>query len=273
MILFGGMILCGVSLAMILAWQVRLHTGQSGYIDAIWVGATGIFALVAIFCSPTPPADDWQAALVAGFVACWMMRLSGHIFVRSRGAAEDPRYRELARAWGDQFPRKLFIFLQVQAAAALPLIVAAALAAHDPRQFPDAFDLLGAVLAIVGLAGEAIADRQLLDFRRRTALISDKPRVCRVGLWAWSRHPNYFFEFLFWCAMPLFAGPTLAGAVALAAPALMYVLLVHVSGAPPLEAHLRATRGPAFDAYVREVNCFFPAPPRLAPEPATSKPV
>lgn len=264
MILFGVIILCGVSVAMTLAWQVRLHTGQSGYIDAIWVGATGIFALAAIFLSPAPPPDFWQAALVSGFILCWMARLSGHIFQRSRGAAEDPRYRELARQWGEAFPRKLFVFLQIQAVAALPLIAAAGLAAHDNRKFPDLFDLLGTLMALSALVGEAIADRQLQSFRHRAALSGYPPQICRDGLWAWSRHPNYFFEFLFWCSMPLFAGPTLGGAMALAAPALIYVLLVHVSGIPPLEAHLRATRGALFEAYVREVNCFFPAPPRRA---------
>lgn len=261
MILFAVMIAFGVSCAMALAWRAQRVTGQSGFVDAIWAGATGCFAVVAIFLAPTPPPNFSRALLVGGLVLAWAARLSGHIFGRARGAAEDPRYAELARRWGAAFPRKLLAFLQAQAVASWPLIGAAWLAAQDDRGFPDGFDALGLAVALAALAGEALADRQLQAFRRRKAQ-GAAPEICRDGLWARSRHPNYFFEFLFWCAPPLFAGPNLLGLLALIAPLTIYGLLVHVSGVPPLEAHLRATRGPAFEAYAREVNCFFPGPRR-----------
>jgi len=240
-------------LAMALAWLIRMRTGQSGWIDAVWSAATGVAGLVAALSADGE--RRWLAALV---VALWSARLAGHIARRTPGAGEDPRYAEKAREWGADFSRQLFIFLQIQAAASLPLLAAIAAAARAPRPFPDLFDAVGVVVALGAMAGEGIADAQLARFRRTAA----KGSICEVGLWRFSRHPNYFFEFLFWCAWPLIAFGYPTGLIALAGPAFIYYLLVHVSGVPLLEKQMRASRGAAFDAYARRVNVFFPGPPR-----------
>jgi steroid 5-alpha reductase family enzyme len=254
---------CVVSmiLAMSLAWLIRMRTGQSGWIDAVWSAATGLVGLFVALSAEVPGSGGerrWLAALV---VALWSARLAGHIARRTPGAGDDPRYAAKAREWGADFPRQLFIFLQIQAAASLPLLAAIAAAARAPRPFPDLFDLAGVVVALGAMAGEATADAQLSQFRRTAAPGS----ICEVGLWRYSRHPNYFFEFLFWCGWPLIAFGFPTGLIALAGPAFIYWLLVHVSGVPPLEQQMRASRGAAFDAYARRVNCFFPGPPRRDP--------
>ena len=123
--------------------------------------------------------------------------------------------------------------------------------------------LSGAAIFIVALVGETVADRQL---RRFAADPRSKGRVCDLGLWSVSRHPNYFFEWLGWIAYPLIAiglppGNTL-GMIAFVGPIFMYWLLVYVSGVPPLEAHMERSRGEAFRAYQRRVNVFFPGPAR-----------
>ncbi len=252
-------IAAGLSLAMSLAWRVRIRTGQSGWIDAIWSAATGLAGFVVALW-PGPPAPSGRALLSAGLVLAWSLRLAGHLFVRARGAGDDPRYAALAREWGADFPRRLFVFLQIQAAAALPLVAAIALAARAPRVFPDLLDGAGLLVAVAALAGEAVADTQLARFRRN----APRGALCETGLWRLSRHPNYLFEFLFWCAWPLIAfdssGDYPQGWLALAAPLFICWLLVHVSGVPPLEKHMRASRGAAFEAYARRVNAFFPIP-------------
>ncbi|HUO53707.1 MAG TPA: DUF1295 domain-containing protein [Rhodoblastus sp.] len=252
-------IAAGLSLALSLAWLVRIRTGQSGWIDAIWSLATGLAGLVvALGPGLSPPSG--RALLAAGLVLAWSLRLASHLFVRTRGACDDPRYAALAKEWGADFPRRLFIFLQIQAAAALPLVAAIALAARAPRPFPDLLDCAGMLVAVAALAGEALADAQLARFRRH----APRGALCETGLWRLSRHPNYFFEFLFWCAWPLIAfdrtGVYPEGWLAFAAPLFIYWLLVHVSGVPPLEKHMRASRGAAFEAYARRVNAFFPLP-------------
>jgi steroid 5-alpha reductase family enzyme len=254
-LLTAGVILW-LALAMALAWGVRMRSGQSGWIDAIWSGATGLAGIVVALAA-APGGRPWLAALL---MLVWGGRLAVHIAGRTRGAGDDPRYAEFEREWGADFKRRLFLFLQIQAVASWPLVGAVALAARSGRPFPDALDLVGVVVAAAALAGEAVADAQLTRFRRS----SGRGAICEAGLWRYSRHPNYAFEALFWCAWPLIAfdprwTPSL---LALAAPLFMYGLLNYVSGVPPLEKHMRASRGAAFDAYARRVNRFFPGPRR-----------
>ncbi len=251
-----------LALAMAVAWAVRLRTGQSGWIDTIWSAATGLSGIfVALTATPASFGRPW---LSAALILVWGARLAGHIGGRTRGAGDDPRYAALAREWGADFSRRLFQFLQIQGAASWPLVLAIAIAARSPRPFPDAFDLAGVLVAAAGLAGEAVSDAQMASYRRN----APRGGICEIGLWRYSRHPNYFFEVLFWCAWPLLAfdpsGDYRASLLTLAAPAFMYGLLVYVSGVPPLEKHMRESRGAAFDAYARRVNRFFPGPPRQA---------
>jgi steroid 5-alpha reductase family enzyme len=108
------------------------------------------------------------------------------------------------------------------------------------------------------MAGEAVSDAQLTRFKATHS----KGAICDVGPWSRSRHPNYFFEWLFWVALPFFGIAVLPdypwGWGALMAPAIMYWLLAHVSGVPPLEAHMLRSRGDAFREYQRRVPAFWP---------------
>jgi steroid 5-alpha reductase family enzyme len=248
-------------LTMSLAWAVRMKTGNSGWIDAIWSAAVGLAGVAAILF-PAPNGVFPRKVLAAALVLFWSARLTLHIARRTHGARDDPRYAALAREWGADFPRKLLVFLQIQAVAALPLALAVVTAARAPHNFPAATDFLAGIVAVAAILGEGQADAQLARFARS----APKGSVCDVGLWAHSRHPNYFFEFLFWCAWPIMAfdpsGAYPQGLIALAAPVLIYALLNYVSGVPPLEKNMRATRGEAFAAYCGRVNRFFPGPAR-----------
>jgi len=258
-----------------LAWAVALGSGQSGWVDTIWsfaVGLVGIAAALAPidtsglggFWQHEPSARQWLVAVLCGL---WGLRLGLHIAARTRGGGDDPRYAKLKADWGAEYAWRFFLFLQVQAAAAC-VLVASVLAAAHPVGPLSLFDGLGALLLAAAIAGAAVADWQLTQFKRQ----GGSGRICRIGLWSWSRHPNYFFEWLGWCAYPVIALPhaTNAGgaiglAAALGAPVLMYWLLVHVSGIPPLEAHMRLSRGGTFEAYAAEVSLFWPWPPKRRP--------
>ena len=248
-----------LSLAMSFAWATAMSTGRSGLIDATWSFAVGAacvcVALWPIFDTDLPS----RRGLVAAMAFVWSARLGVYIFRRSLGAADDPRYADLKRTWGADAPRRLFLFLQAQAIAGWPLVGAALLAAHAPFRGLGRQDWIGAATLLVGLAGETLADWQMADFRSKP---TNHGRICDIGLWAWSRHPNYFFEFVCWTSYPLiaidFGGHTPWGWIALAAPATMYWLLVHVSGAPPLEAHLARSRPQAFKDYSSRVGLFWP---------------
>ncbi|ESQ90239.1 membrane protein [Asticcacaulis sp. AC460] len=256
----------GLSLLMTAAWVVQRVTGSSGWIDAIWSIAVGLGGIAAAAWPEIGGLNERRLTLGI-LVAIWALRLGTHIIARTHGAQDDPRYAKLMQDWGRHGPRNLFLFLQIQAAAAFVLVLAVRLAALNPQPFPALTDLIGFALLIAAIAGEALADMQLRRFGK-----AHKGAVCDTGLWAWSRHPNYFFEWLGWVgwAVLAFDPANPWSLLALAAPALMYYLLVYASGIPPLEAHMLATRGDAFRAYQRRVSAFFPLPPKKesADEPA-----
>lgn len=259
--------LCGVALflsaVMAGAWAVWRNTGNSGWVDTTWtVGVGTAGALGALAPSVASGTVSWRQLLVAALAVLWSSRLALHIAARTRGITDDPRYAKLQEDWGGDASRQMFILLQKQALVSIPLGLAIVLAAWNPAEILRLQDIFGIGLLVVAIFGEAVADSQL---RRFQAEQHPKDAVCDRGLWAWSRHPNYFFEWFGWLAYPLlaidFGGGYPWGWLALAAPACMYWLLVHVSGIPPLEAHMIKSRGDRYRAYQKRVSAFFPLPP------------
>jgi steroid 5-alpha reductase family enzyme len=260
-----GMVLGIAALALVAAmsgaWAVQRALGNAGWVDAVWSASTGLVgAVCALLPGDGPPGRRWIVAVMAAF---WSGRLAWHIAQRTRGAPEDARYAQFRRDWAPHFERRMFWFLMIQAAAAWVLVLAIVLAARNPVPL-HLTDVLGVALLLAAVGGEGLADAQLRDFRR-AAPGGGPGGVCDTGLWGWSRHPNYFFEFLGWCAYPLIAidlsGAYPAGFVAMAGPAFMFWLLRYVSGVPPLEQSMLARRGDAFRDYQRRVSIFIPLPP------------
>ncbi len=244
-----------MSLLMAGAWALQRATGSSGWIDTVWSASVGFGGVLAVLFAE---GDGWRRAVVFSLVVVWSLRLAGHIGMRTQGGGEDPRYAKLIRQWGSAAPLRLFIFLQIQAIAAFVLVLAVYLAAGNGQSFPRLIDIFATAVAFAALAGEALSDAQLSKFRKTPEA---KTGVCETGLWRYSRHPNYFFEWLFWCSFPLLAvQEQVLSWASLAAPIMMYWLLVHVSGIPPLEEHMLKSRGERFRVLQRRVNAFFPGP-------------
>jgi steroid 5-alpha reductase family enzyme len=255
-----GAIAVSLSILMALAWMVQRRTGNSGWVDTIWtfaVGLVGAGSALWPIGGTAPNARQW---LVAALVVTWSLRLGLHIAVRTAGITDDPRYAAFARDWGFHAPRKMFIFLQNQAFGSIPLVFAIFLAARFPSDALRIEDIIGVLILLSGIAGEALADAQLKKFRDNPA---NKGRVCDIGLWRWSRHPNYFFEWFGWLAYPVIAiSPAYAwGWATLLAPLFMYWILVHVTGIPPLEEQMLRSRGERYRDYQSRTSRFFPLPP------------
>jgi steroid 5-alpha reductase family enzyme len=257
-------IFCAMSVAMMIGWTVQRARANGGWTDVFWsyavglVGAAAALAPVGAFTAPS-----LRQILVAVLVGLWSIRLGGHIAGRTIGAPEDARYAALRRRHGPRFQEEMFIFLQIQAAAGGFLILTVALAAHNPASGLRLIDLVGAGLFLTAVLGEAAADAQL---RRFKADKTNHGKVCAAGLWAWSRHPNYFFEWMGWVAYAVIAldlrGGYMAGWLAWSGPAFMFYLLRYVSGVPLLEAAMAESRGPAYVRYQASVSAFFPWPPK-----------
>jgi steroid 5-alpha reductase family enzyme len=251
------------SAAMAAAWWIQQRTQNSGWVDAVWTFSLGGIGVAGALAPITDTHGSFaRQAVVAALVAIWSIRLGSSIVTRTAARPDDPRCAELQRAWGADARRQMFWLLQKQALVSIPLAMAILLAAHHPESTLRAVDMLGALLILIGIGGEALADHQLHRF---TSDPSHRGRICDVGLWSWSRHPNYFFEWFGWLGYALIAidltGVYPMGLLALLAPAVMYWLLVHVSGIPPLEDHMRSTRGAVFAAYAARTSAFFPWPP------------
>jgi steroid 5-alpha reductase family enzyme len=254
-----------LSVLMGIAWVVQQRTGNSGWVDTIWtfaVGLTGAGSALWPVADEMPNGRQW---LVAALVAIWSLRLGIHIAIRTAAITDDPRYAAFAKEWGVHSARRMFVFLQNQGFGSIPLVFAIFVAARFPISTLRLQDYVGAVILFVAIAGEALADAQLKRFREQVA---NGGRVCDAGLWRWSRHPNYFFEWFGWLAYPVIAisleHPLQYpwGWATLLAPAFMYWILVHVTGIPPLEAQMLRSRGDRYRAYQSRTSVFFPMPPQ-----------
>jgi steroid 5-alpha reductase family enzyme len=259
----AALVLIAVSLSILMAgaWAVQQRTGNSGWVDTIWsfsLGLVGAGRALWPIAGAAPNARQW---LVAGLVAIWSLRLGIHIAIRTATISDDPRYAAFAKEWGLNAPRRMFIFLQNQALGTIPLVFAIFAAARFPHQGLRPQDWIGAIILLLGIAGEALADAQLKRFREDPA---NKGRVCDAGLWRWSRHPNYFFEWFGWLAYPVI-GLSVDypwGLATLLAPIFMYWILVYVTGIPPLEQQMLRSRGERYRDYQLRTSRFFPLPPQ-----------
>ena len=256
----AAMIVMALGLAMTLAWRVWFQTRNASWIDVAWTIAVGAAGFVAAFVPLG--AEPRRGVLIAAAVAAWTVRLAPHLIARTRVHSDDPRYHAQIRHWGAGAPVRMFGVCMVRALWGVPLVLAVWLAAHNATDPLGLRDAIGTALVFAGIVGAALADRQLHHFREHSG-----GAVCERGLWRYSRHPNYFFEFLGWCAYPVFAIQIGApwGWLALAAPLTMYLLLVHVSGIPPVEKHMLRTRGDAYEGYIARTSAFMPLPGRAPP--------
>jgi steroid 5-alpha reductase family enzyme len=250
-----------LSLLMAGAFLVQQRTGNSGWVDTIWtfsLGLVGVGSALWPVAGAVPNARQW---LVAALVAVWSLRLGAHIAARTAEITDDPRYAAFAKEWGVDSRRKMFIFLQNQGFGSIPLVFAIFVAARFPGDALRLQDYLGALILLAGIAGEALAGAQLTRFRNQPA---NKGRVCDAGLWRWSRHPNYFFEWFGWLAYPVIAlSPDyLWGLATLLAPVFMYWILAYVTGIPPLEQQMLRSRGGRYRDYQSRTSAFFPLPPK-----------
>lgn len=262
MTLLGGVLLhLAIAVAGVSAvWIVQLRTRNAGVIDAAWpllIGAGAVlYAVVA-------PGDAAARAAVATLGACWALRLGGYLASRNVGKPEERRYAELRRRWGRVANRRMYAFFLFQAAIAWIVAFSFLPVAWRPDAPALAWLLGGVAVGATGIAGEAVADRQLRRFRADPV---NRGQVCDVGLWRYSRHPNYFFECVHWLAYPILAIGAPFGWAAAIGAIVITVLLVSISGIPSVEGGDAASRRQGYADYVRRTSAFILWPPKVRKE-------
>jgi steroid 5-alpha reductase family enzyme len=189
-------------------------------------------------------------------VGLWGIRLGTHLlFDRVLRKPEDGRYAALRQEYGASHRRRFFWFFQGQGAAAVFFSLPALIVSRNPLTAWHPVEAAAIALWAGAFAGEITADRQLARFK---ATHAGQRRPCAVGLWRYSRHPNYFFEWLIWVAFALFALGSPFGAVAIVCPIAMLYLLFRVTGIPLAEAQARRTRGDEYRRYQQTTSAFIP---------------
>ncbi len=253
MILLFLAILVVMTAVMLVAWAYQRAVANGGWTDVFWTYGTGVTcAVAALVPGGLPPGAYWRHVLVAAMVAVWAGRLGTYVAIRVATSREDARYAGMREEAGASFQRRMFRLLIVQGPVTALLGIAILFAARQPAPGLRFLDLLGVAIMVAAIAGEGWADGQMKRFKRDPA---NHGGVCDVGLWAWSRHPNYLFELLGWFAYPAI-GVTFANAwslLSLLAPLLMFLVLRYATGVPPLEAAMLRSKGDAYRRYQERV--------------------
>lgn len=253
-------ILAGMVVVMLTAWAVQLGTRNGGWVDVFWSFGTGA-ACVAAALWPADVVSPERQWIVAGLAAFWSLRLGVYIAQRvAKDPHEDRRYAGLRREWGGSFQRNMVALCLVQAPAGAVLSLSILPAAHAGSPELGLRDALAVLVIVVAIIGEGIADEQMRRFRKT----GQRGAVMDKGLWGWSRHPNYFFEWLGWMAWPVMAlDPDASWTwLTLVAPVMMFLVLRYGTGVPALEKVMLESRGDAFRDYQKRVSAFFPLPPK-----------
>jgi steroid 5-alpha reductase family enzyme len=241
---------------MTLGWAWAQHRENAGIVDVLW--STGL-AASAVVIGTLGAGAAVPRIMVAALGGIWGARLALHLWQRVRGEPEDGRYQALRGRWGHN-PFKWFGLFQFQAFL-IPLFAIPFAAAAANTGASMLWCAIGIGIWLIGVGGESLADRQLALFR---ADPTHRGKTCRVGLWRYSRHPNYFFEWLQWFSYVALAlgAPTVW--YSLAGPLLMYLCVRWISGVPYTEAQALRTRGDEYREYQRSTPVLIPWWPRQA---------
>lgn len=259
----NAMFACGL-LALAINWLVFIPSAiaqADTYYDTI--GAVTYLSVLALSCYAAFSALgelDLRAMVIAAMVAFWCIRLGSFLFKRihAMGGA-DSRFEKIkvnpARflvAWTLQ---ALWVILTASAAVA-------AITSNNPQPL-GVFFYVGAAIWVIGMGFEVIADGQKRDFKADPA---NKGKFIDIGLWRWSRHPNYFGEITLWAGILVMAIPVLSGLAWLVviSPIFVYLLLTRISGVNLQNAQAKERWGddPAYQAYRKNTPALFPCPPK-----------
>jgi steroid 5-alpha reductase family enzyme len=238
---------------MFVLWLIQTRTKNAGIVDAGWAGSIG---LLAAFYAGFGGGYRLRAWLVFAMVAFWSVRLTAYLLLtRVIGQPEEGRYVTLRAKWKTGVNWKFLIFFEFQALLAVFLAMPFLYASRNTDPRLSLFEWGMAGLWAVSMAGEAAADLQLKKFKDNQA---NRGRVCTAGLWRYSRHPNYFFEFLIWVSWGFFAWNSPHGDWALLSPGAILYFILFLTGIPPTERQALRSKGEEYKRYQQTTSAFVP---------------
>lgn len=239
-------------------WQFLLFVYQyyrkdAGIVDVGWALSMSFMALWLAWYGK---GNESRRLLLAIAGSIWGLRLGLHLFVnRVMPTAEDGRYAMLRESWGEAANRNFFIFFQIQAAWSLLFALPFYAVSQNAAALDRITDLIAISIWILALTGETVADLQLEKWKKSS---ENRGKTCRSGFWRYSRHPNYFFEWLHWWSYVFLAWSSPSFYLTFAGPVIMLLFLYKLTGIPYTEKRALASRGDDYRNYQQTTSAFFP---------------
>lgn len=245
----------GLAIAVIyfgIIWAISVRIRNYGLLDAAWSYGVAILAPVYALSGDGYFPRRWVATAIG---AAWSLRLGTYILRRvlKHHPVEDVRYETLRQKWPGS--GMFLVFFQLQAVVAVIFSTPFLLASFNSQPQMKGIEIAGLVIALFSLCGEALADWQMKSFKQNS---ENRGQVCQQGLWAYSRHPNYFFEALLWWGFFVFALGSPFGWATIVCPLLMMYFLLKVTGIPLTEEYAVKSKGDAYREYQRTTSAFIP---------------
>ena len=268
-IVLAAYCLLACCIIMLFVWLWAHKIKNAGVVDIFW---SYNFPVIAIILLLMAPGFETRKLLICGMVIIAGVRLGTHLAIRiiKHLNEEEGRYKQLRKEWGPNPDRKFFFFFQFQAISNVLLAVPFFIITLNTNSELSPIEYAGTGLWLISVLGEAIADAQLAAFKKNP---DNKGKVCDTGLWGYSRHPNYFFEWLMWVSYFVFALASPYGYIAIISPAIILYLLLKITGIPMTEEQSLRSKGDAFKKYQARVSVFVPwfkkASPQSSPKERT----
>ena len=239
-----------IFLHMSLIWLWYRHTNNPSVVDVGWASGLTIIGMLYLYTSPI----STKKIILSLVLLIWGVRLGGYLwYTRIRPHLLDKRYTQLSKEW--KIPKPLGFLLNFQCQGVLIILVSLPwyfVSQLSPEKPISTIDYLLILIALFSIAMESLADVQLQSFKTRHV-----GKVCDVGLWFYSRHPNYFFEWVTWCAFAGFAFPAPLGWLAWISPLALFVIMTRIT-APLTEKGSVESRGELYLCYQKSTPLFFP---------------
>jgi steroid 5-alpha reductase family enzyme len=252
LLIFSVFVLTSVLMMVVFWWAKRIN--NYSIVDAAWSFS---FFLVSLFLAIFSEGWIFRRVLIVLVVGFWSLRLG--FFLTSRilrhYPQEDRRYLMLRERYSEALEKEFFWFFQYQAWSVVLLSIPFLVMSLNQETVFSSLEWVGAVVVVISVMGEAIADWQKSSFKKNP---KNKGKNCEIGLWQFSRHPNYFFEACIWLGFFIMVMTSPGGLLCVFVPLLMWYLLLKVTGVPMSEESSIITYGQEYIDYQKRVSKFFP---------------
>jgi steroid 5-alpha reductase family enzyme len=244
-------VVCSIML-IIWIWGTLIH--NYSIVDVFWAFNFAVIAGIIYFLAD---GNETRKIIVCALALLWSLRLGFYLTTRvfSHLDVEEGRYKQLRKEWSNNLNLKFFFFFQSQALSNVLLALPYFIIATNKAPQISIVEYIGATMWFISIIGEGVSDLQLKQFKKDPA---NKGKVCSVGLWNYSRHPNYFFQLMIWTSVLIFALPSPYGWIAIICPLSIGYLIFKVTGIPMTEEQSIRSKGDAYREYQRTTSVFIP---------------